>query len=132
MRKWGIGAGTFGLLLLSACGGSDESEAENGPPSSEPIEVAIHIDEPAVTGETALIEAHVEQDGEAVEDAGEVLFEIWSEGEQEMGEQIEGEHSSDGEYMLEYTFEESGTHHVTDHVTARNMHSMPTEEIEVE
>ncbi|RKD73294.1 YtkA-like protein [Sinobaca qinghaiensis] len=132
MKKWAAGSAAFMLLLLSACGGSGESEAESEPPSTEPIEVAIHTDETVEAGKAVQVEAQVEQEGEAVEDANEVLFEIWREGEQETGEQIEGEHKSGGEYTLEYTFEESGTYFITAHVTARNMHSMPTEELEVE
>jgi len=111
-------------------------------------------------GSEVIISVEVTQGGQEVEDAGEVKFEIWHESEAEQPstsnhgssetkqsthhgqvknmqnyhskhEMIEAEHQGNGMYSIRYSFEKEGTYYVMYHVTARDMHSMTTHEVEV-
>ena len=62
-------------------------------------------------------------------DHDEVIFEIWSIGDKDNSEMIEAEHTENGLYEIEYTFESEGIFYVQSYVTARGLHVMPTEEV---
>lgn len=121
------------VIILTGCGNSEG----NGGPSSEemdslePIEVEINMAEKAEAREEIEIGAYVTQAEQPVTDAREVSFEIWKEGEKKDSEQILVEEPVEDKYSIAYTFDEEGVFHVTAHVTARNMHRMPTEEITI-
>lgn len=120
-------------LLLAACGQTgekDEQTSDNTDPE-EPIEVEIEMVEEAEQEEEVEIAAFVTQGEEKVTDANEVLFEIWKEGKKAESEEFLAEEPEDNKYSITHTFEENGEYHVTAHVTARGMHSMPTAEIAV-
>ncbi|SDI19690.1 FixH family protein [Alteribacillus bidgolensis] len=120
-------------LLLTACGQTEEKDgqtSDNNDPE-QPIEVEMEMAEKAEQGEEVEIGAFVTQGEEKVTDANEVLFEIWKEGDKAESEEFLAEEPEDEKYSITHTFEEEGIYHVTAHVTARGMHSMPTEEITV-
>ncbi|MFB4164447.1 FixH family protein [Alteribacillus sp. JSM 102045] len=121
------------IFLLAACGQTNENQEQSGDNSDspEPIEVEIDMENEAEAEEEIKIGAHVTQGEETVTDANEVLFEIWKEGEKEDSEEIMAEEPANNTYFIKQSFEEDGIYHVTAHVTARGMHSMPTEEITV-
>ncbi len=86
--------------------------------STEPVDLKI--------GQPVTLRAEVTQDGKPVNDADEVLFEIWPEGADEFEhEKIEGELDSNGVYSIDQTFTTAGKVYVVAHVTARTFHSMP-------
>ncbi|MBM7579316.1 FixH family protein [Jeotgalibacillus terrae] len=124
MKKWMIGL--MAVMLLAAC--SQEEEAANELP--EMVEVEIMVPEDAVPGEETVLQAEVTQGGEAVEDANEVLFEIWNDAAGTESERVEASHTENGVYEIPYTFEES-VYTVQAHTTARDMHVMPKTQFHV-
>ncbi|WP_096440096.1 FixH family protein [Alteribacter populi] len=117
--------------LMVACGQDEEqNQSSDIPESFEPIEVEVQMDEEGEQGEWAL-EALVTQEDQPVNDANEVTFEVWKQGEKEGSDMIDHEDVNEGVYSVSYTFEEDGIFFVTPHVTARGMHVMPTHEIAI-
>lgn len=126
MKKW-----FFPLLLmvvlLSACAGEEEPTDPLAP-----IEVEFSfMPEKAKAGEITTLQVLVTQADEHVDDAGEVQFEIWQEG-QEKHDMVDAENKGDGIYQFMEKFHEPGVYHVIYHVTARDMHNMKQVEIKVE
>lgn len=113
------------LLALSACGKKDNAHHASVD-SLEPIKVELHVPAEVGAGESITFEAKVTHQGQDVDDAKEVMFEFWKEGdspENHRKEVVEG--AGEGKYVLEAAFDEPGTYHVISHVTARDQHSMP-------
>lgn len=125
MKKWI--AGLAAVMMLAACS-SEEEQASNELPQM--VEVDISVPEDAVPGEETVVQAEVTQGGEAVEDAQEVLFEIWNDAAGTKSERVEGTFTENGIYEAAYTFEES-VYTVQAHTTARDMHVMPKTQFHV-
>lgn len=125
----------FLTLIVAGCGNetsSDHQHHSQNMPNMVPIAVEIEMTPtPITTQNPVTITAIVTQDGEKVDDASEVMFEIWQNG-QDDHEMIEGVHQGEGRYSIEKSFTEKGTYYVVAHVTARNMHNMPKKEFIVE
>lgn len=116
------------LLLLTGCSAKEKEEERTSMlPSLEPIVVKLTIEPEEIAGALVTITANVTQAEEYVEDASEVVFELWKDGDTEH-EMIQIEHKSEGNYVLERVFDQDGRYTVISHVTARNMHSMPKKE----
>ncbi|SDJ06142.1 CopD family protein [Natribacillus halophilus] len=114
--------------------GADVETTGEGTPEdmdTEPIEVEVMNDTEATVGDEWTLEAEVTQEGDPVEDADYVIFEVWHD-EDEQGAMIDGVHVGDGIYEVEYQFQEASTYYVQPHVTARGMHRMPVHEVEVD
>ncbi|CAH2717493.1 hypothetical protein BACCIP111895_04707 [Neobacillus rhizosphaerae] len=75
-------------------------------------------------------EAKVTQGNKEVNDADEVIFEIWR-AKDEKHEKIEIKNAKNGIYRLEKSFPQEGTYYFISHVTARDMHNMPKKEFVV-
>ncbi|RNF39400.1 FixH family protein [Planococcus salinus] len=118
------------ILLLAACGtnGNDTAGAGEMP---EEIIVEINTAEQTEVAENVVLSATVTQGGEAVEDADEVVYEVWESGNRDDSEMIEAEHVEDGVYEAETVFEEEGLYYMQAHTTARRLHVMPKQEITV-
>lgn len=113
--------------LLSACGNNNDSQPSQELP--ELLEVDLRLPEEAIDpGAEIVLEAYVSQGGEAVEDANEVKFEISRQGDEE-SVMLEGKHQGQGIYTANNQFMDEGTYSITAHVTARDMHNMPTEDL---
>ncbi|QQK78042.1 CopD family protein [Salicibibacter cibarius] len=98
--------------------------------STESIEVDILNDSEATVGEEWTLQAEVTQEDEPVEDADEVIFEVWHD-EDEQGIMIDGKHTGNGIYKADYQFSEASTYYVQPHVTAKGQHRMPAHEVDV-
>jgi hypothetical protein len=110
------------FLLVSACNNKQHPANDDLP---EFVEVDLTVNpENGKANEPIVFEAKVTQGDENVEDADEVKFEIWRAKDEEH-EKITVEHSEDGIYRLEKTFQQEGTYYIISHVTARDMHNMP-------
>ena len=129
----------FTVLVLSfalvACGQNEENnsnDTENNQ-TSEPVALKVALDTPetANKGEELTLTASVTQGEEAVDDADEVIFEIWKEGDKDNSEMLEATHEGDGTYSVTKTFEQDGTYFVQSHVTARDLHTMPKNKLTV-
>ncbi|MBP3039397.1 FixH family protein [Bacillaceae bacterium Marseille-Q3522] len=95
------------------------------------VEVTFQLPEKAKVGEDTLLAVTVTQDNQFVDDADEVTFEIWKKDEKEDSKIVEAVYKKEGEYEGKTSFTEEALYYVQVHVTARNMHTMPKETIQV-
>ncbi|MDQ0159416.1 FixH family protein [Alkalibacillus salilacus] len=117
------------LIILSACG-NEETEESSEPDSLAPLEVEILTEQNVSKGDVTL-SAHVTHDGNNVNEADEVEFEVWQEGSKEESDMIEGSFTEEGVYEANYTFEEDAVYHMIAHVTAVDQHTMPQQALAV-
>lgn len=110
------------LAAISAACGHNHQEAVL--PSADPVaaDFAISPQEPAA-GEAVTFSVKVTQNGEPVNDAKEVKFEWWKDG-QEQHVTIPAALQKDGVYTAQQTIDEAGSYFVYYHVTARDFHNM--------
>ncbi|WP_335870120.1 FixH family protein [Bacillus sp. 2205SS5-2] len=117
-------------LLLAACGNDDkQSQAENNTEAPVAIAAELQVPESGNIGEGIEFSTKVKQGDELVDDADEVKYEIWMDGQKDDSEMIDAEKSDKGHYVIEKTFEMNGKYIVQVHVTARGLHTMPKSEI---
>ena len=125
-------------LLISGC--TTESSPDPDPNTNpapapaqiQPLEVEfMWSPNPGQVGEAINLQVTVSQGEEQVDDAGEVLFEIWQEGQEEH-EMIQATPQGEGRYAIQIVFPQAGSYHVIYHVNARDMHSMNKAELIVE
>lgn len=122
------------LTLLSACGGEDNTEGSSEEITEDDLdvlEVEFGVPEIVDVDETFEMEAFVTYGEEAVEDADEVVFEVWEVGNEEDSEMIDSENHGDGTYTAETVFEQDGVYEMYAHTTARTMHTMPKKSVTV-
>ncbi len=120
------------MIIAAGCGtskGKDKSSQNQKPPAMIDVDLKINPDHPQPNKEVTF-SATVTQGSEKVDDADEVTFEIWKDG-QEKHEKIKAEHKGDGIYSISKSFPEAGKYSVISHVTARDMHNMPKKEFTV-
>ncbi|MEW9670283.1 FixH family protein [Ammoniphilus sp. 3BR4] len=123
----------LGILLIPGIliGCSQAPQEPEIPEAPVPITVEFKVEPELIkAGEIASLQVLVKQGEELVEDAQEVEFEIWKEG-QEQHDIVEAENQGKGIYSFMERFHEAGTYHVMYHVTARDMHDMKPMEVVV-
>lgn len=118
-----------GILMLAACGAEGDS-AEDGM-TAEIINTEFNSPETAEPGETLTLSVTVTQGDQLVEDADEVVYEIWESGKREESEMVAAEHAGEGRYEADKSFETEGLYFVQAHTTARSLHVMPKQEITI-
>ncbi|MBU8880838.1 FixH family protein [Bacillus sp. FJAT-29790] len=131
MKKW-MYAIIVSAITLAGCGetgNKDNDTSQEVAPVA--IEAVLDIPEKADPGQEVALAVTVTQVEEFVDDANEVKFEIWKEGQKEASEMVVAEHSEKGKYIANYKFPEDGVFSVQSHVTARDMHTMPTKTIQI-
>ncbi|WP_214703616.1 MULTISPECIES: FixH family protein [unclassified Exiguobacterium] len=131
MTRFGVVFGLFGLFILGACGTEKEAESAAVPQSMEPVEAELTVAATAEKGETVPLSVHVTQEGQPVDDADEIKFEVWKNDAKEESDMIKATLTKDGVYEAEATFAEEAVYTVQVHVTARSMHTMPTTNVTV-
>ncbi|GAB3793351.1 FixH family protein [Virgibacillus kimchii] len=122
------------IIGLAACNGNaetDDNDNMDDPEEMPVLEVDLQVNDSAEPGETVEMLAEVTYGDETVTDADEVDYEVWEKGERDDGYFIEAENLGDGTYTAETSFDEDGIYHVQVHVTARDMHTMPQQEVTV-
>ncbi|RKQ35545.1 FixH family protein [Oceanobacillus halophilus] len=115
------------VVTLIACNGDTNNETEE----LKELIVDFQLPESVSAGETIELKAVVTYGDEIVEDADEVTFEIWEQDDEENSIKIEANNNGDGSYTAETTFDTEGTYEMYAHTTARDLHTMPLESIEV-
>ncbi|WP_342505540.1 FixH family protein [Sporosarcina sp. FSL K6-2383] len=116
------------LAMMAACGNEKPKDtAVDEVP--QPIIVDLTVTEEVEVNGTVDMAAVVTQGDEAVEDADEVLFEIWEEGKKEDSVKMESINEKDGLYTAETAFDHDGVFHIQVHVTARGLHTMPMKKV---
>lgn len=126
------------IALLSGCSGSKSGMNHDGmnmdmdmsEDAMNPIKVEIILPEQIAANKDLVLQAKVTQTDKPVDDAKEVMFELWRGDEQEH-EKIEAKLTSDGIYQIEKQFAEPGDYTMIAHVTAREMHTMPKKTFQV-
>ncbi|MFB4167855.1 FixH family protein [Virgibacillus sp. JSM 102003] len=121
----------FIIIVLTACGQSEETDKGTTGDVVKAINAKLEVPKKADKEQDVTFSVTVTQDNKPVEDASEVEFEIWKEGLKDKSEMIAAEHSGDGKYTVQKSFDEAGVYHVQSHVTARTMHTMPKEKISI-
>lgn len=119
-----------GMLLLTACG-EEEADTSGAGTNLNPIETAFNSAETADPEEKVTLSVTIMQGDELVEDADEVVFEVWESGHRDESEMLPAEHVGEGVYEAETTFLEEGLYFAQAHTTARRLHIMPKQEITV-
>ncbi|WP_404448612.1 FixH family protein [Sutcliffiella horikoshii] len=115
------------LLLMVGCTSAPEEET-----SLEIVEVTMELPENVKEEAEVVVKTLVTQGEEKVEDAKEVQIEIWNvEKGKENSVLLDAEHMGDGVYEVKHSFDEKGVYRVQSHVTARDMHVMPTKQMVV-
>lgn len=128
-RKVGLFLFIVILGTLVACTKDDDIPTEVAP--AERLDVELTVTESVDVGEPVKMEALVTQGDDKVEDANEVVYEVWEEGKQDEGEKIDSVNEKQGIYTAETTFDHDGTFHIQVHVTARGLHTMPKQTVTV-
>ncbi|MFK3960199.1 FixH family protein [Guptibacillus hwajinpoensis] len=136
MKKIGSWVSILSIsMVLAACGQDNANESNNASTAEETqvetLDVALDTPEKAEKGEAITFSATVTQGEEKVDDADEVMFEVWKEGSKEDSEMIEASHDGEGVYTADKEFDDAGKYFVQSHVTARDLHTMPKNEIMV-
>jgi hypothetical protein len=130
-RKIGLLVAVFILATLAACGKEEQGIKDTDGEMPLPLEVELTVTEQVEVDGTVEMAAVVTQGDEKIEDADEVVFEIWEEGKKDESVKIDSKNEKDGLYTGETTFDHEGLFHVQVHVTARALHLMPKKEVTV-
>lgn len=129
MKKISLFFSLFMVVVLAACNNGDQAEQNQEVP--ELLEVDLKLPEEQLEpGAEVVLEASITQGEEAVEDADEVKFEI-SKAEGKDSEMLEAKHQGKGVYTAQKQFDEEGIYKITAHVTARDMHNMPSKDLTI-
>lgn len=128
-RKIGLLLVIVVLGALAACGKEDDVPTEVKAP--EMLEVELTVAETADVDETVEMKAIVTQGDEKIEEADEVVFEVWEEGKKSDSEMIDSVNEKGGIYTAEKSFAHDGLFHIQVHVTANGIHTMPLTEVVV-
>ncbi len=121
------------LLIFSfLCTACEQDKAASAPTKTlEEINVQVETTpETIYINDEVTLKVIVTQGNEKVDDASEVMFEIWKQGEEEH-EMMEAVHEDGGVYTIETSFAEDGTYSVIAHTSARDLHVMPEVELTV-
>lgn len=132
MKKLKVIIGFLLLIgLLAACSSNDESEETDSLEDELPtLDVDFKVPETADLNETVNLTALVTYDDHPEENA-EVVFEIWESGKEDDSEMLDGENEGDGNYTLDYTFDNEAVYEMYAHTDAEGLHTMPKKEIVV-
>ncbi len=115
------------LSMLGACNNNKNSSSDV--PKMLDVKLSVKPENGKV-GEPITFEAKVTQGNENVNDADDVIFEIWRSKDPNH-ERTTIKHPKNGIYQLQKTFQQEGTYYIISHVTARGMHNMPKKEFVV-
>ncbi len=120
------------VFVIAGCSNAGSNHnSHGGAPTGSLIEVAITTQPQSVqAGQEVVLQAEITQDGDKVDDADEVMFEVRRSGSDDSA-MLLGEHAGEGLYTVTHTFADAATYFVTAHATARGMHNMPTLELDV-
>lgn len=111
---------------------STKGKAQKASSAEEkPVSVEIYVDAKQIKpGQKTTIKALVTQGDKKVNDADDVMFEIWKKGE-DHHQKKKGKSQGNGVYSVANTFDSSGTYVIMSHVTAHGQHTMPKKSITV-
>jgi hypothetical protein len=128
--RW-VAIGSFVLLVLvMGCAVKQTEGHEHHMPAK--LQVAFTVSpEQSKVNETTTLSVQVKQSDQNVDDADEVKFEVWGEGQKEKHLMIPARKTGDGVYSASHSFPTVGKYNVMYHIDARGMHSMMNHKITV-
>ncbi len=131
MNKWLLSIIAVPALLVGCSSNEDTVDTNDEPVDIEALEVKVHILTPkkVAVNESVELAAHITQNGENVDDAETVQFEVWESGYRNDGQMIDGKLEGEGVYKAETTFDHDGVYYMYAHTTARGLHVMPKQQI---
>lgn len=119
------------LVFIAACSSNeDDTQKDDVSTDDAAAELAslnaeLEVPETADSNEEVIFETAVKYDDELVEEADQVQYEVWKNGEKDDGKMIDAITEGDGTYTLEHKFEQDGNYTVQVHVDAHQLHTMP-------
>lgn len=129
MKKLWIMILSIGLIgLLSACGKKEEPKPA---PEVLPIEVELTVTEAVAIDETVEMSTLVTMGDRKLDNASEVVYEVWEEGKKSDSVMIDAVNEGEGIYTAETSFADDGLFNIQVHVTAEAQHSMPVKQVTV-
>ena len=111
-------------IILSGCNEKDQTNAVDARMPAI-VEVTFVNEDKLNVDEQVELSVQVKQGNEFVNDADEVMFEVWESGLRDQGKKVDGVLKKDGTYAASYTFDHDGVYYMFAHTTARSMHVMP-------
>jgi len=116
------------IALLAACGQQSEKEESkaSSTDSTKPLSVDLQVPEKGEKNKTLQLKTIVKHKGKPVDDASDVQYEVWQDGAKETSQMIQTKHEKGGIYTADHSFENNGKYTVQVHVTAHDLHTMPT------
>ncbi|MFF2414987.1 FixH family protein [Bacillus safensis] len=117
------------LTLLSACGNSAANSGKGEVP--ELLEVKLTGPEQVEKNESVIVKAAVTYGDTPVDDADDVQFEVWKDGDKDNSKMIQPKKENKGVYELHTAFKKDGLYIIQVHVTAKQQHNMPKTNIHV-
>jgi hypothetical protein len=130
-RKLGLLLTILVLATMAACAKVVETTKDDETGVPLPLNVGLTVTEKVEVDGTVEMSAVVTQGKDKVDDADEVVFEVWEEGKKDASEKIKSTNDKDGLYSAETSFGHDGLFHVQVHVSARGLHTMPIKEVTV-
>lgn len=119
------------LVVLAACSGKNTDSTNSDGEKLHVLQAELSVPESADVNEPVQLQGTVSYGDEAVKDA-EVEFEIWQDGDKDnTSEKVEATNHKDGTYSIETTFDKDGMFTVQIHVTAKDQHTMPQQNIKI-
>lgn len=112
------------LFLLVSC--SQDKPQNNAIPKMLDVNLNINPEKGNIN-QPITFNAKVTQGSDNVNDADEVIFEIWRS-KDPIHEKITIKNPHNGVYSLKKSFQVEGTYYIISHVTARGLHTMPKKE----
>ncbi|QPC48141.1 FixH family protein [Mangrovibacillus cuniculi] len=113
------------MITLTACQKDTTREVQ------QMVDVELEVPSDLAVKEESRLQATISQGGSPVDDADVVDFEIWVANNREESVWLSAEQVEKGKYEVTYEFTEDGVYFIQTHVTARDLHVMPVEEVEV-
>lgn len=126
------------LAIFAACSSDegnhskdtdDETKDEVTTDDLPELTVDLEVPEAAEVDEEVTFTSTVKYDGDLVEEADQVQYEVWENGKKDDGEMIDAENNNDGTYSIDYRFNHDANYTVQVHVDAEGIHTMPKAEI---
>lgn len=117
--------------ITVACGNAQEEETLKAPPELHILEVELSVANEVDLDEDIEISTVVTYGDRKVDNADEVVYEVWEEGKKSDSTMIESKNEGEGVYTASTSFKQDGRYHIQVHVTAEDQHAMPVEEVTV-
>lgn len=118
------------ISVLAACGAKEEVPVKEAP-EVFPIEVELTVTEEVDIDEVVEMSTLVTMGDRKLDDASEVVYEVWEEGKKSDSVMIDSVNEGEGIYTAETSFEHDGLFNIQVHVTAEAQHSMPVKKVTV-